>query len=238
MTKNSYIIGDVHGYVHTLQALIAQFPKKEHSHIIFTGDLVGKGTYSAQVIEWIRQRGYKVVRGNHEQKMYDACFYRHQNLKTFSKNKYQWFESEGGDKILESYEYYGSGDLMEHLLWIQNLPNYIEIDVRDDNNKTLFVTHGYGLPYYQRREEKSIELMTNRISRVVCKDYETNFLDYPIYNVFGHDPQKEEIVTEHFAAIDTGCVYCSPETTTYLTALEWPSKRIFKQAYSEMDYQI
>lgn len=238
MKPSFYIIGDVHGCISTLKALVNQLPKKEHSRIIFTGDLVGKGLYSAQVLEWIIQHKYTAVKGNHEQKMYDACFYQHSDLRTFSKNKYMWYEEEGGDKILESYEYYGSGDLMNHLLWIKNLPYYIEINHTDNLGKKLFVSHGFGLPFYQRRETKSLELMTNRISRVVYKDYEKECWEYPIFNVFGHDPQKNVIITEHFAAIDTGCVYYTPAIPTYLTAFEWPSKRESKKAYIEEDYQI
>lgn len=109
----------------------------------------------------------------------------------------------------------------------QNIENPLE----DSAGKKLFVTHGFGLPYYERRDKKSIELMTNRISRKVFTDDEKNYRQYPIFNVFGHDPHADAIITDHYAVIDTGCVYHKEAIPTLLTALEWPSKRLYQQNY-------
>ena len=55
---------------------------------------------------------------------------------------------------------------------------------------------------------------------------EQTYLDYPVFNIFGHDTQESALplITPHYAAIDTGCVYEGK-----LCALEWPSKRVFLQ---------
>ncbi len=231
MKIHSYIIGDVHGCLHTLQALIAQFPKQEDAHIILTGDLIGKGKYSAQVLDYIIKRGYQSVKGNHEMMMHNSYSLTHMtNTKKLSRLKHFWYEN-GGDTILESYDLPHAGDMMEHLLWIEKLPHYIEDTCADDEGRTLFVTHGFGLPYYQRRNEKSVELMTNRISKEVFSDYEKKYTQYPVFNVFGHDPHDEAIITNHYAVIDTGCVYHKASIPTKLTALEWPTKKLYQQAY-------
>jgi len=231
MKEKTYIIGDVHGCLETLLALIDQFPKKENSNIIFTGDLIGKGKHSAQVLELLIHRGYRSVKGNHEMMMHESySVSQHMNTKKFSRKKQLWYDN-GGDTILESYDLPYAGDLMEHLLWIEKLPHYIESESKDSEGKTLFVTHGYGLPYYKRKNEKSIELMTNRISRIVFTDYEKGYTEYPVFNVFGHDPHSDVIITNNYAVIDTGCVYHKEEIPTYLSALEWPSKKLFLQPY-------
>ena len=231
MKKNLYIIGDVHGCLETLKALIDTFPEKENAQIIFTGDLIGKGKYSAQVLSFIIQHGYQSVKGNHEMMMQESyCLSQNINSKKLTCKKHFWYEN-GGDTILKSYDFPSAGDLMEHLLWITKLPHYIENPLEDSAGKKLFVTHGFGLPYYERRDKKSIELMTNRISRKVFTDDEKNYRQYPIFNVFGHDPHADAIITDHYAVIDTGCVYHKEAIPTLLTALEWPSKRLYQQNY-------
>ncbi len=47
-----------------------------------------------------------------------------------------------------------------------------------------------------------------------------------IYQVFGHTPMKEPIIKPHYANIDTGA--CFGYT---LTALEWPSMKIYSQPF-------
>lgn len=231
MKKNLYIIGDVHGCFETLQALIEQFPNQENAQIIFTGDLIGKGKHSAQVLEFIIQRGYQSVKGNHEMMMHESySSFQSMSAKKLSRKKHFWYEN-GGDTILASYDLPFSGDIMEHLSWIEQLPHYIENQYEDSEGKRLFVTHGFGLPYYERRNEKSIELMTNRISQKVFTDYEKNYTQYPVFNVFGHDPHSEAIITDHYAVIDTGCVYHKESIPAILTALEWPSKKLYQQNY-------
>ena len=63
--------------------------------------------------------------------------------------------------------------------------------------------------------------------------YEEGFMAYPVFNVFGHDVQKRVVMTESYAAIDTGCVYgrLPKSEIMYLTALAWPSKMIYQVPY-------
>ena len=58
-------------------------------------------------------------------------------------------------------------------------------------------------------------------------------MDYPVFNVFGHDVVDNVVITDSYAAIDTGCVYgrLPKSEVMYLSALEWPSKRIYSVPY-------
>jgi serine/threonine protein phosphatase 1 len=44
-------IGDIHGCVHTLRQMIEQISPVQDDRLIFLGDYVDRGFYSAQVIE-------------------------------------------------------------------------------------------------------------------------------------------------------------------------------------------
>ena len=57
-------------------------------------------------------------------------------------------------------------------------------------------------------------------------------MDFSVFNVFGHDVQQDGVlITDNFAAIDTGCVYHTRLPNAALSALEWPSKCVISQEY-------
>lgn len=65
--KRTLIIGDVHGCLEELKELLkklnASFNK---DRIIFLGDLVHKGPYSAEVINFVFEHQWEVILGNHD----------------------------------------------------------------------------------------------------------------------------------------------------------------------------
>lgn len=216
-----YIIGDVHGCAKSLHALIEQLPQKDKSHLVFVGDLIDRGYDSACVVEYVKNGGYDCIKGNHEAVMVEA--YETNDMR-------DWLSSgNGGEHTMSSYTNSPNIDLQEHLTWMKNLPDYLEYNIPDENGKTLFVTHGFGLPFYESKN--SMYLRNNRISKSILYGvqkplypYEKDYLHYPIFNVFGHDHFNEPWITKNFCGIDTGCVYGGK-----LCALEWPSKRLFLQ---------
>ena len=66
------LIGDVHGCLTELQALIRRLAPQPQDTFIFLGDLIDKGPDSPGVVRWVRQfaEGHHVVlvEGNHEEK--------------------------------------------------------------------------------------------------------------------------------------------------------------------------
>ena len=216
-----YIIGDVHGCAKSLHALIEQLPQKAKSRLVFVGDLIDRGKDSAHVVEYVKNGGYDCIKGNHEAVMVEA--YETNNMR-------DWLSSgNGGEQTMLSYTNSPNVDLQGHLTWMKSLPDYLEYTIKDENNKTLFVTHGFGLPFYQSKHPR--RLRNNRISKSILYGvqkplyrYEKNYQHYPIFNVFGHEHFNEPWITKNFCGIDTGCVYDGK-----LCALEWPSKRVFLQ---------
>ena len=80
------IIGDVHGCLDELKLLIRKCELKKDDHIFFLGDLINKGPYSIEVLEYIHfiSEIYTVdlILGNHEEKF--LRFINNKNNKSYS----------------------------------------------------------------------------------------------------------------------------------------------------------
>ena len=73
MAGRTFVVGDIHGDLDALRALVAKMPSLEKGDtLVFLGDYIDRGPHSAQVIEVVRgiqqNAGFEVVclRGNHE----------------------------------------------------------------------------------------------------------------------------------------------------------------------------
>src|SRR4051812_1082123 len=66
------VIGDVHGCLDELRALVARAGLTADDAIVFVGDLVAKGPDSAGVVAWARERGAAAVLGNHDDHVLQA----------------------------------------------------------------------------------------------------------------------------------------------------------------------
>ncbi|MFB6120410.1 MAG: metallophosphoesterase family protein [Halobacteriaceae archaeon] len=65
-----YVVGDVHGCLDELRALVATLDPSSDDLLVFVGDLVRKGPDSAGVVDFVRRHDNMVsVRGNNEDKL-------------------------------------------------------------------------------------------------------------------------------------------------------------------------
>lgn len=98
MPSRTFAIGDVHGCLRQLDALLNRIPLGAGDRLIFLGDLIDRGPESAGVIHRIFglkiNHRVQVIMGNHEQMMLDA---RESHAKFTD-----WLQS-GGDATLRSY---------------------------------------------------------------------------------------------------------------------------------------
>ncbi len=83
-----FVIGDIHGCLSTLKALIEKIALSKNDQIYFLGDYIDKGKDGAGVVDFVmqlQQENYKVfaLRGNHEENFLYA--YKNYNPKTFVK---------------------------------------------------------------------------------------------------------------------------------------------------------
>jgi serine/threonine protein phosphatase 1 len=63
-----FVVGDIHGCFDVLDTLLKRVDFNYDKDRIFSvGDLVDRGPYSAQVLDWLNKPWFHAIRGNHEQ---------------------------------------------------------------------------------------------------------------------------------------------------------------------------
>jgi len=202
-----WIIGDVHGCLETLKALVAKLPVG--AEIVFVGDLIDRGPDSRGVINFVRDNGYDCVQGNHEVMMIDAI----EDVIEWGAPIWQtgWVDNGGGTTLSEYEDAAGNIDnqaLQTDYQWVLDLPvMFVDTKVVDDKDRCLLVSHsasGDNVESYikatqivntgiteeitehkmvdYKHQVSNIEMIT-LWDRRVPKNIQTKF-----FNVFGHTP--------------------------------------------------
>jgi len=85
------VIGDIHGCFHTLKNLLVQIREKYPVLEIYSvGDLVDRGNFSYEVIEFVKSEGIKFTPGNHDYMMYYFIKYpTHEIGRPWTHNGYE-----------------------------------------------------------------------------------------------------------------------------------------------------
>ncbi len=203
------VVGDVHGCIDELRALLKLADYQPGDQVVLLGDLVAKGPDSVGVVQLAREIGAKSVRGNHDHEVI------------------RWFEaaSRGGADAVVSLEHARIARALgaaEHA-WLMDSPWFIEsADMRH-----LFVHAGF-IPGVKLTQQNP-RLMMNM--RSVLDDGTVTAKNVPACGwarlwrgpqtvVFGHDAFRGLQLYEYAKGIDTGCVYGGR-----LTALLLPENR-------------
>lgn len=220
------VIGDVHGCVKTLKALDNKIP--EDYIRVFAGDLIDRGPNSKEAVEYIIQKGYLCVLGNHEDMMLDFLLHKRAGSR-------EPFFYNGGKETLESYgyhfnqtEYEQDPVIKKHLEWMNELPIYLEFEnVKNAKGQHLIVSHSAAEPawHYKDTVDKHEAYL---FCQTLLWGRKPDIKPIPgIYNVFGHTPHQDNPrVKSHYANIDTGCVFKNK-----LTALVFPDMITIDQEY-------
>ena len=117
-------IGDVHGCIKTLKALIEKINPSKEDKVRFIGDLIDRGPGSKQVLDFIiskQLQGYfwESVLGNHEAMLLE---WEHTPDSPKRWDTFNWWMSNGGNRTIESF-----GGIIgdDYISWLKNLPQYI-----------------------------------------------------------------------------------------------------------------
>jgi len=214
-------IGDVHGCIDELQALLRRCDYRPGDMIVFLGDLVSKGPDSTSVVQMAREIGAIGVRGNHD----FAVIQWHQAI------------ASGADlPLIRSEHFHIACNLgREDMKWLHNLPWYIS----SRELSALFVHAGFVSGV--RLQKQNPRLMMNMRSILPDGTVTSKFFnnwpwarvwDGPQTVLFGHDADRGLQHYENAIGLDTGCVYGGR-----LTACILPEKRLVsvnaKQQYFE-----
>lgn len=225
MSDPGIIIGDVHGCIATLEALLGKLPKGRD--IYFTGDLVDRGRHSDKVIQLVIDLDLKSIIGNHEHMM--LCAYRKIRRDPYFDSKALWrHKQNGGEETVKSYE--GKEDLLKsHLCFIKSLPYYRTIPIPQtwDGRNNLLITHS-GVNISLEKDMINIKRSDKRMYSHAFESFLWNSNDPAnipdTYCVIGHNIVKMPVITRHYALIDGGCVLGGK-----LFAIDMSDFRVFEQ---------
>lgn len=209
-----WIIGDVHGEYDKLISLVNKLPK--NANICLTGDLIDRGKDSSKVVQLVLDNNWLSVLGNHELMMLKSMNEDSDNI---------LWQQYGGNKTLLSYEKLSDEIWASHIEYLSSLPYFLYFDI--DGHKPLVVSHSYIHHVWINKDHLYCEYdgedilwrhMYDKEPFEVDKEIQNN-----IFNVFGHSPVKEPLITETFAMIDTGAAYRDKKDLGRLSAIHYPS---------------
>jgi serine/threonine protein phosphatase 1 len=226
--KGIYIIGDVHGCLKTLKALIKKIPKG--GRVVLTGDLIDRGPNSRGVVQYIIDNEYLCVLGNHEDFMLDG------------RRSYRDWMRNGGYETLESYgfkdaDYEPNNEknlkllkykrILAHRDWMGKLPIYLLFDdIVNEKGEKLLVSHSSASKAWVMDEEERKNSYSYFKDLIIWgRDYSPTPIP-GIYNVFGHTPVEKVVSKSGCSFIDTGAVFKNK-----LTALHFPSMETIVQDF-------
>jgi serine/threonine protein phosphatase 1 len=201
-----YAVGDVHGCLDRLVALheviaedIAARPV-ERTSLVHLGDLVDRGSDSAQVVDWLINRppvpADEIVNlmGNHEHMMLSALAGADKDAPG------QWLMNGGADSLLS----WGISRALPPAEWAGRIPRQHLIFLRD-----LAISHRIG-PYFfvhaGIRPGVPLEQQSRQDMMWIREPFLSSQADHGVVVVHGHTPKREPIVQRNRIAIDTGAV--------------------------------
>ncbi len=195
------VIGDIHGCFHTLKDLVVKIRAKYPNMEIYSvGDLVDRGNFSYEVIEFVKSEGIKFTPGNHDYMMYYFIKYpTHEIGRPWTYNGYE--------PTLLSYNNHFD-KLNEHLDFIFSSPLYYNLDDCFISHAGISRSMKYIIPDdYQNDLSKMHEAIQSNINAesgiLWTRDA---LLNIGKLQVVGHTIKKEVISSEKYNTvyIDTG----------------------------------
>lgn len=214
MERRFAFIGDIHGDLARLRALVAR-QEIENRHLVFLGDYVDRGPDSRGVLDFLirfskNSSMVTLLRGNHE-------IHLEHYLKTGDFSRYATL---GGIATIKSYVDEPAGDIhrqfieefpQAHLSFLESLADFWE-------NNLYFASHAGIDPEHQYDKQ---------LSAIVLGEHrqldDNDRLDGQKTHIVGHFIQKKPMFKLHgrVAYIDTGC---GTFTGGQLTALLMPER--------------
>lgn len=198
------IVGDVHGCYHELKELMdTNAINKDNTCVLFVGDLLNKGSYSIEVVQYIMDNGWYSVRGNHD----EICMHEHAQAQSIEpRPKFQWVTQ------LQK----------EEVDWLYELPYALHVPTRQ-----ILVVHAGLLPgtplekqsldaflHMRCVEQKGDKLEWNRKFSEDMKLW-AEVWSGPDHVYYGHDAKRLFIEFPFATGLDSGCVYGLNLTAIY-----------------------
>ena len=214
------IVGDVHGCLDEVRALVERCGAPGDTRYVLVGDLVAKGPDSQGVVAWARGANVDAVLGNHDEAVLRA---RDPNAARAPSPRHV--------AVAESL-------LPEDTAWLAARPLALAID--GDAPSSHLVVHGGlvpGVPLEEQERKYLLNLRSITEAGAPTKKIEgapwASLWRGPPHVVFGHDAVRKLQRHPWATGLDTGCVYGGA-----LTALVLPKGELVsipaRRAYAPM----
>ena len=211
------VIGDVHGCLDELQALVEKAGATSDDDIVFVGDLVAKGPDSVGVVEWARERGADAALGNHDDHVLAAL------------------SGHAGAK--EHHQKVAAALSAADAKWLAARPLWVPVSA---GGKPHLVVHGglvVGVPVEKQARDLLLAMRSVTADGRPSKRVEgvpwAALWTGPEHVVFGHDAVRGLQQHPQATGLDTGCVYGRELTALWLPAYELVSVPA-RRAYAPM----
>jgi len=197
--RGTFVVGDVHGCLDELEALLKKAEVGRKDRLVFVGDLVAKGPDSQGVVQLARERGALAVLGNHDAHVLDG---------------------RAGAKTLKGTHARVADALKpKDWAWLEALPLWLSFPELD-----AVVVHGGLLPGTPLAAQPRHVLLNLRSfdeqgqphARVDAGVPWASRWPGPTRVVFGHDALRGLQRHPHALGLDTGCVYGKRLTGVWL----------------------
>ncbi|MDD5456058.1 MAG: metallophosphoesterase family protein [Candidatus Margulisbacteria bacterium] len=200
--KTIYAIGDIHGQLEMLTALIKKINLKPDDLLIFLGDYIDRGPDPRGVIDYLlglaETQECIFLKGNHEDMMLRAL--------AGDASYYQMWMLNGGEKTINSYGR-ETEIIRLHGKFFQTLLPYYSTD------KYFFVHAGIN-------PNKPLNKQTEHDLLWIREEFINNPTHIDKKVIFGHTHYNEPLVLKDKIGIDTSAAWGGP-----LTAIMLPAER-------------
>jgi serine/threonine protein phosphatase 1 len=206
----TYAIGDIHGSLRLLQALIARcrhHAGDQQAIFVFLGDYVDRGPDSAGVVRAIMKLQAELpdrviaLKGNHEAMALDAVE---------GKVPADFWLTQGGAETLRSYGVANARELPDdHVRWLRALP------LHHDDGRRFFVHAGID-------PDRPLDAQRERALLWIREPFLSDPRDHGRLIVHGHTPQTNGApdLRANRLNLDTGAVFGGPLTAAIFTDTE------------------
>ena len=229
------IVGDIHGCIDELKALINQLELNPNDRLFFIGDLINKGPDSVGVVQYLyalsKTYSISLIIGNHEEKFLRYLQHKQTNSKALATMK-----------ITPDFELLAQNlktdeiDFLKQSFYTYYLEQLNLVLVHGGITKNCKVDFKINSPYNSEKRNSELELLTktrfldsNGKFVSLGTENETTPFWADVYDgshgkvVFGHHSfiQNSPSYFPNAIGIDNGCVYGG-----YLTALIFTDKKM------------
>jgi len=159
------VLSDIHGNLEALEAVVADLDKYSPDRVICLGDMIGYGPDPARVIEFIRQRGFHCLVGNHEAGFRQEKYRNWMNFQVIENN--QQTEQLLSDENIKYLAELPHNIIIDNMLFVHGFPpksflTYLR-NCSDKVIRQLFEIHPYQFYFVGHTHTLSL----------VCGDHET-----------------------------------------------------------------